>query len=113
MQYLQSLNLLVQRIQAAVELITHLKSERKRLEAETTRLTEIERSLQTKLTVLEGKVSTLEEEVLAVELDREAMTKQMTELRGRQDEWTRYERDREEIRARIDGMLAKFEELEV
>jgi chromosome segregation ATPase len=86
MQYLQSLSLLEQRIQAAVELITHLKSERKRLETENTRLTEVERALQSKLTVLEGKVSGLEEEVLTVELDREALTKQMTELRGRQEE---------------------------
>jgi hypothetical protein len=34
-------------------------------------------------------------------------------LREREKEWARYERDREEIRSRIDTMLAKFEELEI
>jgi chromosome segregation ATPase len=113
MQYLQSLSLLEERIQAAVELITDLKSERKKLEAENARLVEIERVLQGKLSTLEAKVGALEDDVLTLEEARETLTAQSQQLRGRQEEMTRFERDRDEIRARIDGMLAKFEELEV
>jgi FtsZ-binding cell division protein ZapB len=99
MQYLQSLSLLEERIQAAVELITYLKSEKKKLEAENVRLAELHRNLERKV------------EVLAEE--RDGLDAQCQQLRAKQDEYLRFERDREEIRSRIDGMLAKFEELEV
>ena len=99
MQYLQSLSLLEERIQAAVELITYLKSEKKKLEAENVRLAELQRNLERKV------------EVLAEE--RDGLDAQCQQLRAKQDEYLRFERDREEIRSRIDGMLAKFEELEV
>lgn len=99
MQYLQSLSLLEERIQAAVELITYLKSEKKKLEAENVRLAELQRNLERKI------------EVLAEE--RDGLDAQCQQLRAKQDEFLRFERDREEIRTRIDGMLAKFEELEV
>jgi SMC interacting uncharacterized protein involved in chromosome segregation len=113
MQYLQSLSLLEERIQAAVELITFLKDEKRKLEADNLRLADAERLQQGKVTTLEAKVSSLEDEVLTLEEERETLTAQVQQLRVRQEEWTRFERDREEIRARIDGMLAKFEELEV
>jgi chromosome segregation ATPase len=113
MQYLQSLSLLEERIQAAVELITYLKGEKKKLETENARLAEVERALQGKLSTLEAKVGSLEDEVLTLEVERETSIAQLTQLRSRQEEWTRFERDRDEIRSRIDGMLAKFEELEV
>ena len=99
MQYLQSLSLLEERIQAAVELITYLKSEKKKLEAENVRLAELHRNLERKV------------EVLAEE--RDGLDAQCQQLRAKQDDYLRFERDREEIRSRIDGMLAKFEELEV
>jgi uncharacterized coiled-coil DUF342 family protein len=99
MQHLQSLGLLEERIQAAVELITHLKAERRRLEAETARLHEAQRAL-------ERRIESLTQEKL--ELSQEGQ-----ELRSKQEEWSRFERDRDEIRTRIDGMLAKFEELEI
>src|SRR5262245_39237080 len=99
MQYLQSLSLLEERIQAAVELINYLKGERKKLEAESLRLTEAQRSLERRIELLGS--------------ERESLDAQCQQLRAKHDEYQRFERDREEIRSRIDGMLAKFEELEV
>jgi FtsZ-binding cell division protein ZapB len=99
MQHLQSLSLLEERIQAAVELITYLKSEKKKLEADITRLQEAQRSLERRLEALAG--------------ERQQSDVECATLRAKQEEWERYERDRDEIRARIDSMLAKFEELEV
>ena len=55
---------------------------------------------------LERKIEVLAEE-------RDGLDAQCQQLRAKQDEFLRFERDREEIRTRIDGMLAKFEELEV
>jgi FtsZ-binding cell division protein ZapB len=99
MQHLQSLNLLEERIQRAVELITYLKSEKKKLEAETAQLVEAQRQLERRVDGLVGEKQDLAEESRL--------------LRAKQEEWVRFERDREEIRTRIDGMLAKFEELEI
>jgi len=99
MQHLQSLGLLEERIQAAVELITHLKAERRRLEAETAHLHEAQRALERRIEVLGQE---------KVELSEAGQL-----LRSKQEEWMRFERDRDEIRVRIDGMLAKFEELEI
>jgi len=99
MQHLQSLSLLEERIQAAVELITYLKSEKKKLEADNTRLSEVQRGLERRLEALAGEKQQFDAEFAA--------------LRAKQDEWDRYEHDRDEIRARIDNMLAKFEGLEV
>ncbi len=99
MQHLQSLNLLEERIQAAVELITYLKSEKRKLEADNARLLESQRAVERKLEALAG--------------EKQALGEQCLELRAKQEEWGRFERDRDEIRSRIDGMLAKFEELEV
>jgi hypothetical protein len=99
MQHLQSLSLLEERIQAAVELITYLKNEKKKLEADNARLLEVQRGLERRL------------ETLAAE--KQQFETEFTALRSKRDEWDRYERDRDEIRARIDNMLAKFEELEV
>jgi multidrug resistance efflux pump len=99
MQHLQSLGLLEERIQAAVEMIKHLKSERRRLEAETARLHEAQRAL-------ERRIESLTQEKL--ELSAEGQ-----ELRAKLQQSNQLEADREEIRARIDGMIAKFEELEI
>ena len=99
MQHLQSLSLLEERIQGAVERITTLKAENKRLTAAAAQLEEGQRSLERKLEALVEEKRGLQEEGRT--------------LRARQEEWVRFERDREEIRTRIDGMLAKFEELEI
>ena len=88
-----------ERIQAAVELITFLKSEKKKLEVENVRLSELQRNL-------ERKVEQLAEE-------RDSLDAECQQLRTKAEEYIRFERDRDEIRTRIDGMLAKFEELEV
>ena len=99
MQHLQSLNLLEERIQAAVELITYLKVEKKKLEAENSRLLEQQRALERKLETTAG--------------ENEELAEANLQLIATQEEWVRFERDREDLRTRIDGMLAKFEELEV
>ena len=99
MQHLQSLSLLEERIQAAVELITYLKTEKKKLEAENSRLLEQQRTLERKLETMAGENEELGEANL--------------QLAAKQEEWLRFERDRDDLRTRIDGMLAKFEELEV
>jgi hypothetical protein len=99
MQHLQSLSLLEERIQRAVELITYLKAEKKRLEAETIGLLETQRQLERRVDTLVGENQELLEEGRL--------------LRTKQDEWVRFERDRDEIRSRLDNMLAKFEELEI
>lgn len=99
MQHLQSLSLLEERIQAAVELITYLKSEKKRLEAETAQMQESQRSLERRLDLLSR--------------EKQELLSEGQSLRAKQEEWVRFERDRDEIRARIDGMLAKFQELEI
>ena len=99
MQYLQSLSLLEERIQRAVELISWLKAEKKKLEAAATQLLDSQRQTERRLEALAGEKQDLLEEGRL--------------LRAKQDEWLRFERDRDEIRSRIDGMLAKFEELEI
>ena len=99
MQQLHSLSLLEERIQKAVELLARLKGEKQRLEQEAAQLEEGQRALERRLEALaEEKQELLEESRM---------------LRAKQEEWLRFEQDREEIRSRIDGMLAKFEELEI
>ena len=99
MQQLQSLTLLEERIQLAVEKIASLKSENKRLVAVAAQLEEGQHALERRVDLLVEEKRGLQEESRA--------------LRAKQEEWVRFERDREEIRTRIDGMLAKFEELEI
>jgi chromosome segregation ATPase len=134
MQHLQSLSLLEERITAAVELITYLKSEKKRLEldlnqlrieaarleAETARIIEAQRTMEKQNKELQDQfeMSTLEKDDISVQCDalrtkNEELARQYETLHSKQDEYQRFERDREEIRSRIDNMLAKFEELEV
>ena len=106
LQHLQSLSLLEERIQAAVELITYLKNEKKRLEGETSRLLETQRGL-------ERQAKNLEDQVELLQLEKDELATSCETLRAKQADWQRFESDREEIRVRIDSMLAKFEELEV
>jgi FtsZ-binding cell division protein ZapB len=106
LQHLQSLSLLEERIQAAVELITYLKGEKRRLESETSRLLETQRGL-------ERQAKNLEDQVELLQLEKDELATNCETLRAKQEDWQRFESDREEIRVRIDSMLAKFEELEV
>ncbi|UCE02687.1 MAG: cell division protein ZapB [Candidatus Latescibacterota bacterium] len=99
MEQMESLVRLEERVQQAVELIGRLKMEKQRLESETARLLELNRELETRA----GSLAREKDELL-----REGLA-----LREREEEWSRFERDREEIRSRIDSMLAKFEELEI
>ena len=99
LQQLQSLTLLEERIQLAVERIASLKAENKRLAAVAAQLEEGQHALERRIDVLTEEKRGLQEESRG--------------LRAKQEEWVRFERDREEIRTRIDGMLAKFEELEI
>jgi FtsZ-binding cell division protein ZapB len=96
---MESLVRLEERVQQAVELIGRLKMEKQRLESETARLLELNRELETRA----GSLAREKDELL-----REGRT-----LREKEEEWSRFERDREEIRSRIDSMLAKFEEVEI
>jgi len=98
-QQLQSLALLEERIERAVELIARLKGQRQRSEEEAARLLESEKVLERRLEALADENRELLEEG--------------RRLRARNEEWVRFEHDRDEIRTRIDGMLAKFEELEI
>jgi chromosome segregation ATPase len=127
MQHLQSLSLLEERIQAAVELIASLRNERKRLEADALRLVDDRRALERQIDLmkLEKEDMTsqsfdlaktgeaLRNECEALRVECATLRARQEELRAKQDEFQRFEQDRDEIRARIDGMLAKFEELEV
>jgi uncharacterized protein involved in exopolysaccharide biosynthesis len=81
------------------KLIAHLRQENKRLEAESAHLIESKRTLERRADDLNAEKQELQNEGRL--------------LREREKEWARYERDREEIRSRIDSMLAKFEELEI
>lgn len=99
MEHLESLARLEERIQRAVEMIQGLKQENRRLEAEAAQQSE--------------KAQTLERRAEALSLEKEDLQREGRILREKQQEWQRFEHDRDEIRTRIDGMLAKFEELEI
>ena len=99
MQHLESLTLLEQRIQRAVDLIAQLKVDKKRLEEETAKLL--------------ASQSGLERRAQQLEDEKDELSREGREYREKEEEWVQYERDREEIRTRIDNMLAKFEELEI
>ena len=127
MQHLQSLSLLEERIQAAVELITDLKNHRKRLEAELQRVLEDRRALERQIDAMRSEkdelttqgfdlaktTEALRTECATLREECQTLRARSEDMRAKQDEWQRFERDRDEIRVRIDGMLAKFEELEV
>lgn len=98
-EHMESLSRLEERIQTAVDLIARLRQENKRLEQEMTQL-------QQDRHVLERRADDLGAE-------KQELVNEGRLLREREKEWARYERDRDEIRSRIDTMLAKFEELEI
>lgn len=99
MEHLESLARLEERIQRAVEMIQGLKQETRRLEVAAAQLTE--------------KAQAEQRRAEALSLEKEDLLREGRVLREKQQEWQRFEHDRDEIRTRIDGMLAKFEELEI
>ena len=98
-EHLESLSRLEERIERAVELIARLKAENQRMAEATTRL--------------QGERQSLESQSTSLQKANEELLREGNELRVKAEEWKRFQRDRDEIRSRIDGMLAKFEELEI
>ena len=98
-EHLESLSHLEERIQRAVDLIVRLKAENRRMVDDTARLQDERQSLESQSASLQQA--------------NEELLREGNELRAKAEEWKRFQRDRDEIRSRIDGMLAKFEELEI
>jgi FtsZ-binding cell division protein ZapB len=78
------------------------------------------RSLKTEKQELQEAVEAMRDEHQKVESRLEALTREKEELqrqgqvhREKEANWGQYQKDREDIRVRIDSMLAKFEELEI
>ena len=99
MEHLESLTRLEERIQKAVDLIERLKAENRRVEGEAEQMREQLRGFERRAEELDA--------------EKQELANEGQVLREREKEWQRYERDRDEIRSRIDSMLAKFEELEI
>ncbi|HZM14969.1 MAG TPA: cell division protein ZapB [Candidatus Krumholzibacteria bacterium] len=99
MEHLESLARLEERIQKAAEIIATLRQDNKRLEQEASQLLESQRNLERRADEMSA--------------EKQELVNEGRLLREREKEWARYERDRDEIRTRIDSMLAKFEELEI
>jgi FtsZ-binding cell division protein ZapB len=98
-EHLESLARLEERIQKAAEIIATLRQDNKRLEQEASQLLESQRNLERRADEMSA--------------EKQELVNEGRLLREREKEWARYERDRDEIRTRIDSMLAKFEELEI
>jgi len=96
---LESLARLEERIQKAAEIIATLRQDNKRLEQEASLLLESQRNLERRADEMSA--------------EKQELVNEGRLLREREKEWARYERERDEIRTRIDSMLAKFEELEI
>lgn len=99
MEHLESLSRLEERIQKAVDLIERLKAENRRIEQESAQMRE--------------QLRTFERRAEELDAEKQELANEGQVLREREKEFQRYERDRDEIRNRIDSMLAKFEELEI
>jgi FtsZ-binding cell division protein ZapB len=98
-EHLESLSRLEERIQKAVDLIERLKTENRRVEQEAAQMRE--------------QLRNFERRAEEMDAEKQELANEGQVLREREKEWQRYERDRDEIRSRIDSMLAKFEELEI
>lgn len=99
MEHLESLARLEERIQKAAAIIAALRQDNKRLEQEASQLLESQRNLERRADEMSA--------------EKQELLNEGRLLREREKEWARFERDRDEIRTRIDSMLAKFEELEI
>lgn len=98
-QELDSLGQLEDRVQRAVQLIRSLRDEKQELQQAVERMRSEHESFETRLGALTQ--------------EKEELLQQGREHRDKEATWGQYEQDRQEIRGRIDSMLAKFEELEI
>jgi FtsZ-binding cell division protein ZapB len=96
---LEGLAQLEDRVHRAVDLIRSLKAEKQELQQSVERMREEHRHFESRLQALSE--------------EKEELQRQGQEYRDKEATWGQFEKDREEIRSRIDSMLAKFEELEI
>ena len=98
-QQLDGLSQLEDRVQRAVELIRSLRDEKQELQQAVDHMRAEHENFETRLGALTQ--------------EKEALQQQGREYREKEATWGQYKQDRQEIRGRIDSMLAKFEELEI
>lgn len=98
-QELEGLGQLEDRVQRAVELIRSLRVEKQELQQAVERMRTEHENFETRLGALTQ--------------EKEELLRQGREHRDKEATWGQYEQDRQDIRGRIDSMLAKFEELEI
>ena len=98
-EHVDGLTQLEERVHRAVELIRSLKTEKQELQEAVERMRAEHQNFESRL------------EAMAHE--KEELQRQGQEYREKEANWGQYQKDREDIRTRIDSMLAKFEELEI
>jgi FtsZ-binding cell division protein ZapB len=96
---LEGLAQLEDRVHRAVELIRSLKVEKQELQESVERMRQEHHQFESRLQALTE--------------EKEELQRQGQEYRDKEATWGQFAKDREEIRTRIDSMLAKFEELEI
>lgn len=98
-EQLEKLSVLEERVNRAIDVVRNLRTENKKLQEENGQLLKQQ-------AVLERRIEALEEE-------KQEFLREGQDFRAKAEQWSQYEKDREEIRLRIDQMLTKFEELEI
>lgn len=98
-QQLEGLSQLEDRVERTVTLIRSLRIEKQ----------ELQQSVET----MRVEHENIETRLKALAQEKEELLQQGREHREKEATWGQYEQDRQEIRGRIDSMLAKFEELEI
>ncbi len=98
-QQMEGLGQLEDRVQRAVELIRSLRDEKQALQQAVENMRTEHENFETRLGALTQ--------------EKEELLQQGREHREKEATWGQYQEDRQEIRGRIDSMLAKFEELEI
>jgi len=96
---MEGLGQLEDRVQRAVELIRSLRNEKQ----------ELQRAVES----MRAEHENFETRLGALSQEKEELLQQGREHREKEATWGQYQEDRQEIRGRIDSMLAKFEELEI
>lgn len=96
---LEGLVQLEERVYRAIDLIRSLKAEKQELQESIERMRQEHRSFESRLQ--------------AMTQEKEELQRQSQEYREKEASWGQFEKDREEIRTRIDSMLSKFEELQI
>jgi len=91
--------MLEERVHRAVELIRSLRTEKQELQEAVERMREEHQNFESRIEALTH--------------EKEELQRQGQVYREKEANWGQYQKDREDIRTRIDSMLAKFEELEI